>query len=76
MLPLKYWGSIPKCQKHSTRICELYCKQCDIPICAFCVSSEKHQGHDVEEILKIIERKKLRFTEGLKRFRKYHLSKI
>ncbi|XP_052702673.1 uncharacterized protein LOC128179314 [Crassostrea angulata] len=31
-----------------------------------CVSSEKHQGHDVEEILKIIERKKLDLLKDLK----------
>lgn len=76
MVPFKYRRSIPKCQNHSTKICELYCKQCNTPICAYCVSSEEHQGHAVEKVLTIIEKKKTRLTERFKRFRKNHLSKI
>ncbi|XP_034329493.2 E3 ubiquitin-protein ligase TRIM71 [Magallana gigas] len=35
----------PKCSKHPTKQCELHCEQCNIPICAKCISSGKHSGH-------------------------------
>lgn len=54
----QYRRYIPKCLKHSTEICEHFCEQCNIPICAFCVSSGEHQTHNVVDILKSIESKK------------------
>lgn len=47
-----------KCQKHSTKICELHCKECNISICATCASSEEHRGHAFVEILKYFESQK------------------
>ncbi|XP_078311107.1 uncharacterized protein LOC111137321 [Crassostrea virginica] len=50
--------SYPKCPNHPTKQCELHCKQCDIPICASCVSSRKHFGHDIVDIFEDFEAKK------------------
>lgn len=47
-----------KCPKHSTKICELHCKECDIAICATCASSEEHRGHTFVEIMKYFESQK------------------
>lgn len=47
-----------KCPKHSTKICELYCEECDISICATCASSGEHIGHAYVEILKFFESQK------------------
>ena len=44
----------PLCQKHTTKQCDLYCKQCDGPICALCVLSGEHDQH---KIMDIFERK-------------------
>uniref|UniRef100_A0A8W8IF57 B box-type domain-containing protein n=1 Tax=Magallana gigas TaxID=29159 RepID=A0A8W8IF57_MAGGI len=60
MVPFKYRGYIiPKCQKHSTKICDHYCEKCNIPICELCVSSKKHQTHDVEDIYESLKRKQI-----------------
>ncbi|XP_052707624.1 E3 ubiquitin-protein ligase TRIM71-like [Crassostrea angulata] len=36
-----------ECQKHTPKQSELYCEQCNIPICVQCVSSGEHLGHKV-----------------------------
>nr|XP_022322075.1 uncharacterized protein LOC111123795 [Crassostrea virginica] len=48
----------PKCQKHSSRICEVHCKHCNTPICATCVSSGDHEQHKKIDILKNLTNKK------------------
>ena len=35
----------PKCSDHPNTQCELYCENCDCPICLQCVTSEKHKHH-------------------------------
>eukprot|EP00105_Crassostrea_gigas_P035266 XP_019919414.1 PREDICTED: E3 ubiquitin-protein ligase TRIM23-like [Crassostrea gigas] len=58
VVPFEKRGSTPKCQKHSTRLCELFCEKCDIPICSTCLSSEEHNGHKFLEILINMENSK------------------
>nr|XP_034329489.1 uncharacterized protein LOC109621177 [Crassostrea gigas] len=53
----------PKCRKHHEKQCELHCEQCDIPICAKCISSAKHSGHKIVDIFQSFEIK----TEILKK---------
>ncbi|XP_055998148.1 tripartite motif-containing protein 45-like [Ostrea edulis] len=44
--------SYPKCPKHADKHCELYCEECSIPVCSTCVSSGKHKGHNISDVLK------------------------
>nr|XP_034327262.1 uncharacterized protein LOC105346779 [Crassostrea gigas] len=58
VVPLKQYLTTlnyPKCRKHPTRQCELHCEQCDIPICAQCISSGKHSGHKKIDIFQSFE---------------------
>ncbi|XP_052704881.1 uncharacterized protein LOC128180769 [Crassostrea angulata] len=60
VVPLKQYLTTlnnPKCRKHPTKQCELHCKQCDIPICAKCISSGKHSGHKKIDIFQSFESK-------------------
>ncbi|XP_048755718.2 E3 ubiquitin-protein ligase TRIM36-like [Ostrea edulis] len=41
----------PKCRKHADKHCELHCEECNIPVCSTCISSGKHKGHDISDIL-------------------------
>nr|XP_019924668.2 E3 ubiquitin-protein ligase Trim36 [Crassostrea gigas] len=68
VVPFKMRASTAMCQKHSSKICELYCVLCDIPICATCASSEDHRGHEFVEFLKHIENKKEVIRRDLKEF--------
>nr|XP_022335435.1 uncharacterized protein LOC111132076 [Crassostrea virginica] len=43
---------LPNCPSHSTVKCELFCKQCIVPICLKCLSSN-HNCHPVEEITEL-----------------------
>nr|XP_034330764.1 E3 ubiquitin-protein ligase TRIM71-like isoform X2 [Crassostrea gigas]XP_034330765.1 E3 ubiquitin-protein ligase TRIM71-like isoform X2 [Crassostrea gigas] len=70
VVSFKYRGSFPKCQKHSTEICDQYCEQCYIPICELCVSSEEHQTHDVVDILESLKRKTQFLQKDLQDFEK------
>ncbi|XP_056006500.1 E3 ubiquitin-protein ligase TRIM36-like [Ostrea edulis] len=53
----------PKCPKHAEKHCELHCEECNIPVCIACVSSGKHKGHDMSDILEKLSTK----TESLQK---------
>eukprot|EP00105_Crassostrea_gigas_P045355 XP_019929503.1 PREDICTED: uncharacterized protein LOC109620808 isoform X2 [Crassostrea gigas] len=66
VVPFKKRGLNPKCSKHSTQLCELYCEHCGVPICVECVSSREHLGHEQVGILKILDTKKEALQRDLK----------
>ncbi|XP_052702911.1 E3 ubiquitin-protein ligase TRIM71-like [Crassostrea angulata] len=60
VVPLKQYLTTlnsPKCRKHPKKQCELHCEQCDIPICAKCISSGKHSGHNQVGIFQSFDNK-------------------
>eukprot|EP00105_Crassostrea_gigas_P019813 XP_011438426.1 PREDICTED: uncharacterized protein LOC105335973 [Crassostrea gigas] len=54
-----------KCKKHSSKICKLFCEQCNIPICPLCTASKEHQTHIVDDIMKSLVNKKTVFQKDL-----------
>nr|XP_034306828.1 uncharacterized protein LOC117682720 [Crassostrea gigas] len=63
VVPFEKRGLTPKCKKHSFKICEHYCEQCDISVCSKCF--EEHNGHSVIEITKTMDNKKEIIQEDL-----------
>ncbi|XP_056008529.1 E3 ubiquitin-protein ligase TRIM71-like [Ostrea edulis] len=53
----------PKCPKHADKQCEMYCEKCDVPVCSTCVTSGKHKGHDISDVLEKLSAK----TESLQK---------
>lgn len=65
VVPFKKRKSSPLCQKHSTKTCELFCEQCDNPICVFCISANEHEQHKKIDIMELIESRKADIQEDL-----------
>ncbi|XP_078331575.1 uncharacterized protein LOC144625243 [Crassostrea virginica] len=58
IVPFKLRGIIPKCKKHSTKVCTQFCTTCNIPVCPLCVASSEHEEHEEEDILTWFETKR------------------
>lgn len=66
MVPFKLRGSTVKCRKHSSKICEHYCKQCSIPSFVLCSSSKEHKGNKLNDIVEKLESQKQVLQQDLK----------
>ncbi|XP_052703558.1 E3 ubiquitin-protein ligase TRIM71-like [Crassostrea angulata] len=78
VVPLKQYLTTlnnPKCRKHPTKQCELHCEQCDIPICAKCISSGKHLGHKQVDIFQSFENKTEILQKDLQELEKFIYAK-
>jgi hypothetical protein len=49
--------AFPECDIHSKQKCEVYCEQCDVPVCTKCIIGP-HKGHDAVELLDVFKSKK------------------
>ncbi|XP_062592659.1 E3 ubiquitin-protein ligase TRIM71-like [Saccostrea cucullata] len=48
----------PFCTVHNKEHCEMYCNQCEIPVCIACIASDQHSGHKFLKILDVLEETK------------------
>ncbi|XP_056008522.1 E3 ubiquitin-protein ligase TRIM71-like [Ostrea edulis] len=46
-----------RCPTHADKHSELYCEECDVPVCSTCVS-KKHRGHNLCDVLEKFSSKK------------------
>ncbi|XP_062621788.1 tripartite motif-containing protein 55-like [Saccostrea cucullata] len=53
----------PVCTSHVKEQCEMYCKQCDVPVCLCCLASKHHLGHELFKILQVVGEKKDMITK-------------
>ena len=65
VVPFSMRGCTPECQTHSTELCKLHCQECDLPICALCISSGEHEQHNKVDILETFKiEKELKATQS------------
>ena len=50
---------LPECKSHDKTLCEMYCNDCNEPMCVLCVTTT-HKKHDITDIKSIIENFKKR----------------
>ncbi|XP_061185146.1 tripartite motif-containing protein 42-like [Saccostrea echinata] len=48
----------PKCTSHDNGRCQMYCSQCEVPVCITCIVSDHHLGHKISDILKTLNERK------------------
>nr|XP_022300258.1 E3 ubiquitin-protein ligase arc-1-like [Crassostrea virginica] len=70
IVSFKQRGSIPKCQYHSTKLCIIYCKDCNVFICTLCSSWGEHVEHKKEKIREAMAEKKELIRKDLQEFEK------
>ncbi|XP_065929952.1 E3 ubiquitin-protein ligase TRIM71-like [Magallana gigas] len=75
IVPFAKRGSTTNCPNHFSKICELYCEQCDIPICVQCTSSTQHQGHTFVYIVNILEKQRSALQKDLQELEKLNFPK-
>lgn len=66
LVPLEQYLFTPKCQDHPSKQCELYCEQCNVPICSLCITSEEHRNHDFVDMMEIYQKKQKHLKEDYK----------
>nr|XP_022300810.1 uncharacterized protein LOC111109014 [Crassostrea virginica] len=71
IVPFKLRGSIPKCHRHSTKICTFLCTECNIRICPHCVALSQHEKHEKEDIMKVFETKQELMQKDLQELEKF-----
>ncbi|XP_061177570.1 E3 ubiquitin-protein ligase TRIM36-like [Saccostrea echinata] len=45
----------PECTIHMKNHCQLFCEDCDCPLCLSCLSSNSHKGHTLKHFLEILK---------------------
>lgn len=56
---------LPECNLHKKTHCEMFCRDCRIPTCVFCVTTI-HKKHDITRLREIIENRKQQIVGDLK----------
>ncbi|XP_061167687.1 E3 ubiquitin-protein ligase TRIM71-like [Saccostrea echinata] len=60
IVPFKNRKSTPKypvCTSHR-EWCEMYCNQCNFPVCISCIASDQHKGHTFLKILQVVDERR------------------
>lgn len=49
--------SVP-CKIHFDKICELFCQDCEVPVCQECITTGKHSNHELKNTQDLLQEKR------------------
>ncbi|XP_034306160.2 uncharacterized protein [Magallana gigas] len=62
---------VEKCKIHPTKHIDLFCEECQIPICSKCTGTKEHRGHKVTDLEMVFAEKCSLFHEEIAKIRGY-----
>ncbi|XP_022308908.2 uncharacterized protein LOC111114740 [Crassostrea virginica] len=64
---------VNKCKKHPTKIVDIFCKECQTPLCLKCFLTEEHKGHEFDDLEEIYAEKYALWQGEFSKIQKYFL---
>nr|XP_022312757.1 protein PML-like [Crassostrea virginica] len=64
---------VQKCKKHPTKIVDIFCKECQTPLCLKCFLTEEHKGHEFDDLEEIYAEKYALWQGEFSKIQKYFL---
>ncbi|XP_022339905.2 uncharacterized protein LOC111134799 [Crassostrea virginica] len=69
----KHQLPVEKCKDHPTRNIDIFCKECQIPLCSKCSTMEEHNGHKFDDLEDIYAEKYALWQGEFSKIQKYFL---
>nr|XP_022343914.1 tripartite motif-containing protein 5-like isoform X2 [Crassostrea virginica] len=64
---------VEKCELHPTRNVDMFCRECQIPLCSKCSTMEEHNGHKFDDLEEIYAQKYALWQGEFSKIQKYFL---
>nr|XP_022312752.1 LOW QUALITY PROTEIN: tripartite motif-containing protein 45-like [Crassostrea virginica] len=64
---------IEKCKLHPTKNIDIFCKECNTPLCLKCFLTEEHKGHEFDDLEEIYAKKYALWQGKFSKIQKYFL---
>ncbi|XP_022343914.2 uncharacterized protein LOC111136994 [Crassostrea virginica] len=64
---------VEKCELHPTRNVDMFCRECQIPLCSKCSTMEEHNGHKFDDLEEIYSEKYALWQGEFSKIQKYFL---
>ena len=69
----KHQLPVEKCKLHPTRNVDMFCRECQIPLCSKCSTTKKHKGHEFDDLEEIYAAKYSLWQSEFSKIQKYFL---
>ncbi|XP_078329846.1 uncharacterized protein LOC111117819 [Crassostrea virginica] len=71
----KHRLSIEKCKLHPTKNVDIFCRECNTPLCLKCFLGKEHKGHEFDDLEEIYAEKYALWQGEFSKIQKYFLPK-
>ncbi|XP_022308910.2 uncharacterized protein LOC111114741 [Crassostrea virginica] len=64
---------VKKCKLHSTKNVDIFCRECNTPLCLKCFLGKEHKGHEIDDLEEIYAQKYALWQGEFSKIQKYFL---